>query len=298
MLHIKNLPSFLYKKATSFSEISEQIIALESIGWTVDNLGLSSDGVNPIYGVHYGDLNNKPTIYVDGTIHGAHEWRCTHWVIQFAKVLANPNVFPEHKEWINKLKNKFSFYFIPCLNPYGYLNNDYKNANGVNLNRNYEPIWKGYNAWSGWGGGNDPIGEDYKGPSAFSEVETQYVKGVWELYKPSIYVNLHTHGGFEKSLLQIEYPSRDKEQLFVDLVKSLNLSINTIVNETSLTASRPRAGEWGATQRDKRGEYALGIVYEAGDLNGNEKIGELAITALLLICIYLYENHENGKIVL
>jgi hypothetical protein len=62
------------------------------------------------------------------------------------------------------------------------------NANGVNLNRNFE-----YN-FAVQGFGTDA----YSGPSAASESETLVVKSVFQSYKPKVYINLHT-GAFMAS---------------------------------------------------------------------------------------------------
>jgi hypothetical protein len=52
------------------------------------------------------------------------------------------------------------------------------NANGVNLNRNFEYSWTSST-------------DAQKGPSAASEPEVQAVKSVFTTYKPKVYMNLH-----------------------------------------------------------------------------------------------------------
>jgi hypothetical protein len=77
-------------------------------------------------------------------------------------------------------------WFVPIVNPDGYVYNEQTNPNGggmwrknrreqgacdgVDLNRNY-----GYQ-WGGAGSDSDPCSEVYRGPSAFSEPETQAVR--------------------------------------------------------------------------------------------------------------------------
>jgi len=62
-----------------------------------------------------------------------------------------------------------------------------KNANGVNLNRNFATDWE-------HAGSPDPSSGDYRGVAPLSEPETQAVYGVFQNYRPKFYVNLH-HGG-------------------------------------------------------------------------------------------------------
>jgi hypothetical protein len=84
---------------------------------------------------------------------------------------------------------------------------DRGNAHGVDLNRN------GVYGW-GQSGSSDPAAEDYRGPSAGSEPETQALRAVWDVYRPSIYVN--THHGYH-SILKVDNGSL--EQKVVDLYK-------------------------------------------------------------------------------
>jgi hypothetical protein len=62
------------------------------------------------------------------------------------------------------------------------------NANHVNLNRNF-PV--------GWGrsGSSSPTSDEYRGPSAGSEPETQALVNVFETYQLKFYINTHMYGG-------------------------------------------------------------------------------------------------------
>ncbi|MBU0691851.1 choice-of-anchor J domain-containing protein [bacterium] len=97
------------------------------------------------------------------------------------------------------------FYWIPCVNPDGYLYNELTNPDGggmwrknrrnnggsygVDLNRNY-----GFN-WGYDDGGSSPIPseEDYRGPSAFSEPETQAYRDFVESRDFLVAMNYHTY---------------------------------------------------------------------------------------------------------
>lgn len=106
---------------------------------------------------------------------------------------------------IKAIIDNTELYFIPCVNPDGYLYNiqirpggggmwcknrrgEQGRVYGVDLNRNY-----------GYGWGNNDIGSSgskgsdlYRGSSAFSEPETQAVKWFTETHHFGISLNLHT----------------------------------------------------------------------------------------------------------
>jgi|SRR5690625_2180393 len=112
-------------------------------GWEVEELGLSSDGVTPVYGMKYGDVENKPVIFITNGHHG-NEWVPLYSGQAFRDIWNKPNIHPNYKV-IEKMKRTFAIYSIPLVNPSGYIlrqttgveTNGRQNANGVDLNRNY-----------------------------------------------------------------------------------------------------------------------------------------------------------------
>lgn len=114
---------------------------------------------------------------------------------------------------VTYLVDETEIYFIPCVNPDGYIlngqfdptgggmirknardnntNGTYEsNADGVDLNRNY-----GYE-WGFDNNGSSPTSnsQTYRGPSGFSEPETQAVKYFCEQHEFEITLNYHTYG--------------------------------------------------------------------------------------------------------
>jgi len=108
---------------------------------------------------------------------------------------------------IANLLNNTELYFIPMVNPDGYVYNELTNPNGggmwrknrkdngdgtfgIDLNRNY-----GYN-WGYDNVGSSPSTSSnvYRGDSAFSEVETQAVRFFTENHNIKITLNYHTYG--------------------------------------------------------------------------------------------------------
>ena len=113
-------------------------------GWTIDNIGPSSDPTKDMFGMLLGDPETQPVIYVVSSIHG-NEWQAAYISQAFRRLLVSPP--PGHKETFEMLRNTFAWYFVPVGNPYGIqLRKDLPegdsftgryNANGVDLNRNF-----------------------------------------------------------------------------------------------------------------------------------------------------------------
>jgi hypothetical protein len=108
---------------------------------------------------------------------------------------------------VKYLVDNTELFFIPCINPDGYLYNESTNpygggfwrknrrdnldgSFGVDLNRNYGFGW-GYDDQ-----GSSPSTDDqtYRGPEAFSEPETQAVKYFCEQHEFYAALNYHTYG--------------------------------------------------------------------------------------------------------
>src|SRR5699024_1789389 len=89
----------------------------------------------------------------------------------------------EDNEVLEYLRWNVEFVINPVANPYGINNKQKYNSNDVDINRNWDNNWNNY------------AGEE-KGPSPFSEKETNYVKNMIESNRDAIaYLNLHTIGG-------------------------------------------------------------------------------------------------------
>jgi len=113
----------------------------------------------------------------------------------------------EDDEEIQYLLNNTELYFIPCVNPDGYVWNETTNPNGggfwrknrrdngngsmgVDLNRNYSFNW----GWDNQGSSPNGNSETYRGPSAASEPETQAVQFLCNNHEFQISLNYHTFG--------------------------------------------------------------------------------------------------------
>lgn len=110
-------------------------------------------------------------------------------------------------EQIRYLIDHTEMYFIPCVNPDGYVYNQTNNpdggglwrknrvengdgSHGVDINRNYGHEW----GYDNEGSSENPLSETYRGTEAFSEPETRAVRDFCNARQFQIALNYHTHG--------------------------------------------------------------------------------------------------------
>ena len=110
---------------------------------------------------------------------------------------------------IKNLIDNTELYFIPCINPDGYVYNatnkpegggmwrknrklDQSGFYGVDLNRNYGWKW----GFDDTGSSPDPLSQVYRGRTPFSEPETQAVAALTDQFKFSLALNNHTFGNY------------------------------------------------------------------------------------------------------
>lgn len=107
---------------------------------------------------------------------------------------------------VKNIVDNAELYFIPCVNPDGYIYNQTTNPNGggmwrknrsnntggtkgVDLNRNYGYEW----GYDNIGSSNQSSSDTYRGPSAFSEPETQCIKQLCQRMKFTAAINNHSY---------------------------------------------------------------------------------------------------------
>lgn len=133
--------------------IADTDSALIPMGFTKETLGTSQDGAFTLYGYRYGNFS-KPTIWIDSNIHGS-EWWTAYYCLDAIKEIVGLEFYD--KLVAKKVRDEFSWYYIPSVNPYGFEKNTYTNSRLVNLNRNFDNSWDTYV-------GNEPgEGNNYKG---------------------------------------------------------------------------------------------------------------------------------------
>jgi hypothetical protein len=152
-----------------------------------------------------GSTENEPQVFINGATH-AREPMGTHTCVVFATQLCRNYDIDSATTW---LVNNREIYIIPVMNPDGYIYNSdsggtssnwRKNRNntsprtgpGVDVNRNYGYKW-GYN---NNGSSPTPSSETYRGPSRFSEPETQVIRDLEAAHKFRTCMDFHTFGQY------------------------------------------------------------------------------------------------------
>ncbi len=172
---------------------------------------------------------NKPKVLYTALTHAREPMGMQQMLFQMWYLLENYATNPE----IRYLVDNLEIYFIPCVNPDGYIYNQTTNPNGggmwrknrrnngddtygVDLNRNFGYMW-GYDNL-----GSSPVtsSQTYRGTGPFSEPETQVVKQFCESRQISLALNNHTYSNLliypwgyanmltPDSLVFIEYAKR------------------------------------------------------------------------------------------
>jgi len=140
--------------------------------------GLASDGVNHWYRYEFTPPNYEKTMILLAGIHGA-ERVGIYTLYRFMYHVVND--WKQYSQ-LSYLRHKVRLIVIPSANPYAQDKLIRYNANGVDLNRNFDYRWSQ---------STDP----YKGSAPFSEVESQYIKDTLEQYSDATtYLDLHNFG--------------------------------------------------------------------------------------------------------
>ncbi|MGJ8666303.1 MAG: M14 family zinc carboxypeptidase [Patiriisocius sp.] len=179
-----------------------------------DNSVTPSIGGNGIKWVKISDnpdtAENEPQILYSG-IHHAREPISMHQLIFYMwYLLENYDTDLE----VQSIVNNSELYFVPVVNPDGYLYNEKTNPNGggfwrknrknngggefgVDNNRNYEYFIDGNpnnGMWGGEGSSGNPNSDVYRGNGPFSEVENQAMKWFVEQHDFVMAFNNHSFG--------------------------------------------------------------------------------------------------------
>ncbi|HPE42545.1 MAG TPA: M14 family zinc carboxypeptidase [Bacteroidales bacterium] len=165
---------------------------------------LTHDG-NPIWWVKISDNPNESEDEPDVLYTALHHAREGIGVQQMMYFMLHLLENYETDERIQAIVNNRELYFVPILNPDGYLYNEQTNPNGngmwrknrrnnggswgVDINRNYGFMW----GLDDNGSSPNPSSETYRGPEAFSEPEIQNIKQFVEEHEFMIALNYHSY---------------------------------------------------------------------------------------------------------
>lgn len=184
--------------------MAEQWPDLISVKQPINDELLSHNG-NPVWYVKISDNPNEnedePEVLYTGVIHAREGIGVQQMMYYMLYLLENYETNP----LVKNLVDNREMYFVPIINPDGYLYNEQTAPNGggnwrknrrnnggsygVDLNRNYGYMWGLDNN----GSSPDPTDATYRGPSAFSEPETQNMKQFVEENEFIIALNYHSY---------------------------------------------------------------------------------------------------------
>jgi carboxypeptidase T len=170
-------------------------------------IGQSHEGVN-IYAQRISDNptvqeSDEGNVYFDGLIHAREPMAGEVLLYYLYWLVENYGTDPEATYLIDNRQ----IYLVTVVNPDGYIYNQVSDPNGggmwrknrrnnggsygVDLNRNYGYQW----GYDNTGSSGIVSSDTYRGPSAFSEPETQAVRDFILQVQPSIGFNCHTYTG-------------------------------------------------------------------------------------------------------
>lgn len=146
------------------------------------------------------DQNDKPEVLYTALHHAREAQSLSQLVFYMWHLLEQYGADTD----VTYLLDNRELYFVPCVNPDGYIYNEMTNPNGggmwrknrrnngnsygVDLNRNYNSYW-GYD-----NNGSSPVGnsETFRGDAAFSENETQAIRDFCNSREFVMALNAHT----------------------------------------------------------------------------------------------------------
>ena len=128
---------------------------------------------------------DEPAFLFLGIIHGAEPLGLKITLKLIQELISSYGENLEVTDWVNA----YELWFVPVLNVWGYENRARKNANGVDLNRNYDFRWERCSA-----AGQDcanPLSAFYRGPAPFSEPETRAIRDLILEQRPIFGITFH-----------------------------------------------------------------------------------------------------------
>jgi carboxypeptidase T len=170
------------------------------------SIGTSTEGRH-LYMVKISDNpnvdENEPEIFYNALHHAREAASLSQLIFYMWYLLEN---YATNEE-VKYLVDNTQMFFVPCINPDGYVfnQNNFPNGGGmwrknrrvngngsfgVDLNRNYGHAWGFDNS----GSSPSTSSDTYRGPSAFSEPETQAIRDFCNSRQFKLALNYHTYG--------------------------------------------------------------------------------------------------------
>ncbi len=170
---------------------------------------------------------NEPEVFYNALHHAREPASLTQLILYMWYLLENY----ETDEEVKYLVDNTAMYFVPCVNPDGYIYNELTDPNGggfwrknrrnnndgtfgVDLNRNYDYEW----GIDDNGSSPNTDSDTYRGPEGFSEPETQALRDFCNEHEFKITLNYHSFGNL------LIYPWGFDDQLTEDSTTFRGLS--------------------------------------------------------------------------
>lgn len=268
-------------KPTYDQMIADTDSVLIPMGFTKETLGFSEDGGFTLYGYRYGDFK-KPTVWIDSNIHGS-EWWTAYYCLDVIKEIVGLNFYD--KLIAKNIRDEFSWYYIPSLNPYGFENNQYTNVNLVNLNRNYD------NNWESYVGDAQGDGNNYKGTAVWSEAEARISRDTFLNILPVLAINCHTTSG-DANGLDTQHLWRSNRMMIKDVTDSATFSIGEAYAYQWNTQFSSSAPAWYAKQFSKEGIQTVSTIIEGRSDTVDYNYG---LTSTVILIFNFYYRYKTGK---
>lgn len=229
--------------------------------------GVSIEG-RPIYWTRISNnpqiTQEKPRVLYTGLTHAREPGSMQQMLFFMYYLLENYDSDAE----VSRLVDNTELYFVPCMNPDGYIYIETTNPNGggmwrknrrdngngtmgVDLNRNYGYNW-GFN---NFGSSPNPASNTYRGTGPFSEPETQLIKTFSETYEFSVALHHHTYGDM---LLHpwgyVSFLSTPHHDLFQEYGNLMTKENNYLygVPGVLLYVVNGDAGDWGYGEQETK----------------------------------------------
>lgn len=217
------------------------------------NDSLTVEG-RPIYWLRISDTptedTDEPEVLYTAIHHAREPVSMSQLIFYMYYLLENYETDPA----IKNLVDHTELYFIPCINPDGYIYNETTNpaggglwrknrhpnedgSFGIDLNRNYGYEW----ANNDNGSSPNPPSNIYRGDTAFSEIETQAIRDFCIQHEFKIALNYHAHGNLliypwaysseitpDNELFRAysKYMTAENRYLYGTIIETLNYTAN------------------------------------------------------------------------
>lgn len=282
---------FQYGSMGGYFTYSEMLTILDNMASQYPNLITAKQPIStfasiegrPIYWLKISDNptidESEPEILYTALHHAREAASLSQMIYYMYYLLEHYGNDPE----ITALINNTEMYFVPCVNPDGYVYNENTNPNGggmwrknrrnnnngtygVDLNRNYGFHW----GLDDIGSSPDPNDQTYRGTSAFSEPETQALQWFAENHQFKMTINYHSYGN------DLIYPwgyiadlYTPDSAVFVNhthLMTSHNHYVSGTGNQTVGYVTNGDSDDWGYGEQTTKNKI-LSMTPEIGDYN-------------------------------